>query len=56
MENEGRFEVDSKQLPELKKYKKGVSDIIKKDNYYYVVKTNEVLPAGTKTLEECKGE
>jgi peptidyl-prolyl cis-trans isomerase SurA len=32
-----------------------VSGVIKDGNYYYVVRTVKVLPAGPKTLEEAKG-
>ncbi|OIQ21158.1 MAG: peptidylprolyl isomerase [Flavobacterium sp. MedPE-SWcel] len=55
IEKAGVFETENKALPKLKKYKEGVSSVIKGDKYYYVVKTNKVLPAGNKTLEECKG-
>ena len=55
IEKMGVFETDSDALPKQGKYKEGVSGIIKSGDYYYVVKTNKVLPAGPKTLEECKG-
>ncbi len=55
IEKMGVFETDSDALPKQNKYKEGVSGIIKNGDYYYVVKTNKVLPAGAKTLEECKG-
>jgi peptidyl-prolyl cis-trans isomerase SurA len=32
-----------------------VSDVVKDGSYYYVVKTNKVMPAGPKSLEESKG-
>ena len=37
-------------------FKTGVSEIIKEGEYYFVAKVNQLLPAGTKTLEECKGK
>lgn len=55
MENAGVFETGSDLLPKMKKYKKGVSDVIKDDKYYYVVKVNKVMPAGPKTLKESRG-
>jgi peptidyl-prolyl cis-trans isomerase SurA len=55
IEKTGIFERDSDALPKQKEWKTGVSDVIKDGNYYYVVKTNKVLPAGPKTLEESKG-
>ncbi|KAF2519489.1 peptidylprolyl isomerase [Flavobacterium salilacus subsp. salilacus] len=55
IEKTGVFETDSDVLPKQDKYKEGISDIIKAGEYYYVVKTNKVLPAGPKTLDESKG-
>ncbi|MBY8963539.1 peptidylprolyl isomerase [Flavobacterium sp. D11R37] len=54
MEKAGTFETDSDALPKAK-YSEGVSDVMKDGNYYYVVKTTKLLPAGTKTLEEARG-
>lgn len=55
LEKTGVFDQDSDALPKQKTWKVGVSDVLKEGNYYYVVKTNKVLPAGPKTLEESKG-
>lgn len=55
IEKSGTFEQESDALPKQASWKIGISDIIKEGNYYYVVKTNKLLPAGPKTLEEAKG-
>jgi len=55
IEKTGTYEQDSEALPKQAEWKTGVSAIIKEGNYYYVVKTAKVLPAGPKTLEEAKG-
>lgn len=55
MEKNGVFETDSESLPKQADWKEGVSDIINDGNYYYVVKTKKVMPAGPKTLDENKG-
>jgi len=56
MTNTGVFEEGSDALPKTLKFEVGVSDIIKEGDYYFVTKVNKVLPAGEKTLEECKGK
>ncbi|MFD0778204.1 hypothetical protein ACFQZF_06715 [Flavobacterium myungsuense] len=56
MTNSGVFEEGSESLPKELKFKVGVSDILKEGEYYFVVKTDKVIPAGSKTLEECKGK
>ncbi|WP_159801527.1 peptidylprolyl isomerase [Flavobacterium sp. MK4S-17] len=55
MEKSGVFEKESEALPKLDKWKEGISDVVKEGDYYYVVKVNEVMPAGPKTFEESKG-
>jgi len=55
IEKSGTFDQDSEALPKQAVWKTGVSGVIKDGNYYYVVKTVKVLPAGPKTLEEAKG-
>lgn len=55
MEKTGVFETGTDTMPKLSVWKPGVSEIVKEGNYYYVVKTNKVLPAGNKTLDEAKG-
>ena len=56
MTNVGIFEEGSEVLPKNMKFQTGVSDIIKDGEYYFVAKVNKVIPAGPKTLEECKGK
>lgn len=55
VEKQGVFEQDNDALPAGFTWKTGVSDVIKDGDYYYVVKTDKVLPKGPKTLEENKG-
>lgn len=55
MEKTGVFEQGTDALPKLEEWKPGVSDVVKNGDYYYVVKTNKVLPAGPKSLDEAKG-
>lgn len=56
MSNVGVFEEGNDALPKSLKMQTGVSDIVKEGEYYFVTKINKVLPAGAKTLEECKGK
>jgi peptidyl-prolyl cis-trans isomerase SurA len=56
MTNIGVFEEGNEALPKSLKFEPGISEIIKEGQYYFVVKVNKVLPAGEKTLEECKGK
>lgn len=55
MAKAGVFEQDSDVLPKQQQWKPGISDVIRDGNYYYVVKTNKVLPGGAKTFDEAKG-
>ena len=55
IEKTGTYDQDGESLPKQAEWKTGVSGIIKDGNYYYVVKTTKVLPAGPKTLDEAKG-
>ncbi len=55
IEKSGVYEQDSEALPKQAVWKTGTSEIIKEGNYYYVVKTAKVLPAGPKTFEQAKG-
>ena len=55
MTTAGTFEQGNESLPKSYKFENGVSDIIKDGEYYFVVKTAKVMPAGTKTLDEAKG-
>ncbi|MBS1533889.1 MAG: peptidylprolyl isomerase [Bacteroidetes bacterium] len=56
MTNVGVFEEGNDALPKNLKQQEGVSDIIKDGEYYFVTKVNKIIPAGPKTLEECKGK
>jgi peptidyl-prolyl cis-trans isomerase SurA len=52
----GVFEEGSEVLPKNLKFETGISEIIKDGEYYFVTKVNKTIPAGSKTLEECKGK
>lgn len=52
----GVFEEGNEALPKNLKFETGISDVIKEGEYYFVTKVNVTLPAGPKTLEECKGK
>jgi peptidyl-prolyl cis-trans isomerase SurA len=56
MTNVGVFEEGNDALPKNLKQEVGVSDILKDGDYYFVTMINKIMPAGTKTLEECKGK
>jgi len=56
LEKEGVFEEGNEVLPKNVTFKPGVTDVIKEGDYYFVTRVNKVLPAGDKTLEECKGK
>ena len=43
-------------IPKGTKFEVGVSEITKDGEYYFVSKVDRVVPAGNKTLEECKGK
>ena len=51
----GVFEENAEALPKNVAPKKGISEVLQQDNYYYVVVVNEFIPAGPKLLEECRG-
>ena len=56
MMNSGVFEEGSDALPKTMKYDVGVSDVFSEGEYYFVTKVDKIMPAGVKTLEECKGK
>lgn len=56
MSNAGVFEEGNDALPKNIKLAEGVSEIVNDGEHYFVVKTNKVLPAEPKTLDECKGK
>ena len=55
MSKTGVFEKGNDVLPKSMSTKKGISDVLHEGNYYYVVKLNDVKPAGPKTLDESRG-
>ncbi|MBF6608672.1 MAG: peptidylprolyl isomerase [Flavobacterium sp.] len=55
MTTQGIYEEGNDALPKGLKYKKGVSDILKDGEHFFVVKVNKLLPAGPKSLEDAKG-
>lgn len=56
MTNSGVFEEGNDALPKSLKQSEGLSEIIKEGDYYFAVMVNKILPAGPKTMEECKGK
>jgi len=56
MSYEGVYEEGAEALPKGTKLEEGISEITNKGDYYYITKIHKVIPAGTKTFEECKGK
>ncbi len=56
MTNVGVFEEGNDALPKNLKQVEGLSEIIKDGDYYFAVMVNKILPAGPKSLDECKGK
>ena len=56
MTNVGVFEEGNDALPKNLKQEVGVSEILKDGDYYFVTMVNKILPAGPKSLDECKGK
>jgi peptidyl-prolyl cis-trans isomerase SurA len=56
MASNGVYEEGNNNIPKGTKKDTGVSGITKNGEYYFVSKVNKVLPAGTKSLEDCKGK
>jgi peptidyl-prolyl cis-trans isomerase SurA len=52
----GVYEEDDALLSSFQNVTKGVSDIIFKDNYYFILNGREVKEAGPKLFTECKGK
>ena len=50
------YEEDYDVLPQFKDLSKGVSAIVSKDKYYFVLNVIEEKPAGAKELSECRGK
>ena len=55
LEKWGTFEKGSDVLPKQTPWKASVSGVIKEGDYYYVINTRKVIPAGAKTLDESRG-
>ena len=53
---EGIYEDGADALPKGTKMELGVSEITNKGEYYYVTNVKSVLPAGPKSLDECRGK
>jgi peptidyl-prolyl cis-trans isomerase SurA len=53
---EGTYEEGDSAVPQGTKMELGLSEITNKGEYYFITKVNKVLPAGPKSLEECKGK
>lgn len=51
----GLYEEDYDVLSQFKDLTKGVSTILTKDNYHFVVQVTDEKPAGAKELSECRG-
>lgn len=56
MVKSGQFEEDYDILPLYKNLSTGVSSIVSKDKYFFVVNVSEEKPAASKELSDCKGK
>jgi peptidyl-prolyl cis-trans isomerase SurA len=56
MVSQKMLEEGSDEIPSTTKFETGISDITKKGDYYFVTQINKTIPAGDKTLDECKGK
>ena len=56
MSKSGMYEEDYDVLSQFKDLPKGVTTIVSKDQYFFVVNISDVKPAGSKDLSECKGK
>lgn len=56
MVKSGLFEEDYDILPYYPNASKGVTSIVSKDNYYFVVNVKEIKEAGNKDFTDCKGK
>lgn len=52
---DGIYEEGADALPKNVNANQTLTEISQKGEYFYVAKIRKVIPAGTKTLEECKG-
>ena len=56
MSKSGLYEEDYDVLSNFQNLSKGVTNIIAKDQYFFVVNVTDTKPAGVKKLSECKGK
>lgn len=56
MSKSGLYEEDYDVLSNFQNLSKGVTNIIAKDQYFFVVNVTDTKPAGVKELSECKGK
>jgi len=56
IEKSGLFEEDYDVLSKYENLSIGVSSIVQKENYFFVVNVNEIKPAQVKEIKECKGK
>ncbi|MBP9849328.1 MAG: peptidylprolyl isomerase [Flavobacterium sp.] len=56
MSKSGLYEEDYDVLSNFQNLSKGVTNIIAKDQYFFVVNVIDTKPAGVKELSECKGK
>ena len=51
----GTFEIDSDELPKNLKIEKGVSNVYESNDSFIVLNIKDILPSGTKALDDVKG-
>ncbi|WP_445717844.1 peptidylprolyl isomerase [Flavobacterium sp.] len=56
MSKSGMYEEDYDVLSQFENLSKGVTSIVSKDQYFFVVNITDEKPAGAKELSECKGK
>ena len=56
MSKSGLYEEDYDVLPQFENLTKGVTSIVSKDKYYFVLNVMDEKPAGAKELSECRGK
>lgn len=56
LEKSGLFEEDHDVLTKYTNLSLGVSSIVEKENYFFVVNVKEIKPAQVKEMNECKGK
>jgi peptidyl-prolyl cis-trans isomerase SurA len=56
MVKSGVFEEDDAIMSSFQNLTKGVSTIVFKDNYYFILNVTDIKEAGPKLFTECKGK